>query len=77
MLQYDGSIRIITKITTRDATESLSSLEWQICPLYLSATLMIADALAEMGFSLNAVKKSLTEYTPASFPFYRKWKTLS
>lgn len=30
MAQYDGSIRIVTKITTKDAEESLASLEWQI-----------------------------------------------
>lgn len=30
MPQYDGSIRIVTKITTKDAEESLASLEWQI-----------------------------------------------
>ncbi len=30
MAQYDGSIRIATKITTKDAKESLASLEWQI-----------------------------------------------
>ena len=30
MAQYDGAIRIVTKITTKDAEESLSSLEWQI-----------------------------------------------
>lgn len=30
MAQYDGAIRIVTKITTRDAEESLSSLEWKI-----------------------------------------------
>lgn len=29
-MQYDGVIRIITKITTKDAEESLASLEWQI-----------------------------------------------
>lgn len=30
MAEYDGAIRIVTKITTKDATESLSSLEYQI-----------------------------------------------
>ncbi len=30
MAQYDGAIRIATKITTKDAEESLASLEWQI-----------------------------------------------
>lgn len=30
MAQYDGAIRIATKITTKDAKESLASLEWQI-----------------------------------------------
>lgn len=30
MAQYDGAIRIATKIITKDATESLASLEWQI-----------------------------------------------
>lgn len=30
MPQYDGAIRIATKITTKDAEESLASLEWQI-----------------------------------------------
>lgn len=30
MAQADGAIRIVTKITTKDAEESLSSLEWQI-----------------------------------------------
>lgn len=30
MPQIDGAIRIVTKITTRDAEESLASLEWQI-----------------------------------------------
>lgn len=30
MAEYDGSIRIVTKITTKDAEESLASLEWQI-----------------------------------------------
>lgn len=30
MAQYDGAIRIVTKITTKDAEESLSSLEWTI-----------------------------------------------
>lgn len=30
MAQYDGTIRIVTKITTKDAEGSLASLEWQI-----------------------------------------------
>ena len=30
MAEYDGSIRIVTKITTKDAEESLASLEWKI-----------------------------------------------
>lgn len=30
MAQYDGAIRIVTKITTRDAEDSLAGLEWQI-----------------------------------------------
>lgn len=30
MAQYDGAIRIATKITTKDATESLAGLEWKI-----------------------------------------------
>lgn len=30
MAQYDGAIRIATKITTKDAKESLASLEWTI-----------------------------------------------
>ena len=30
MAQYDGAIKIATKITTKDAEESLASLEWQI-----------------------------------------------
>lgn len=30
MAQYDGVIKIVTKIATKDATESLASLEWQI-----------------------------------------------
>lgn len=30
MGKYDGAIRIATKITTKDAEESLASLEWQI-----------------------------------------------
>lgn len=30
MSQYDGAIRIATKITTKDAKESLASLEWTI-----------------------------------------------
>ncbi len=30
MAQYDGAIRIVTKITTKDAEESLASLEWKI-----------------------------------------------
>lgn len=30
MAQYDGTIRIATRITTKDAEESLASLEWQI-----------------------------------------------
>lgn len=30
MAQYDGAIRIVTKITTKDAEESLASLEWTI-----------------------------------------------
>lgn len=30
MAQYDGAIRIVTKITTKDAEDSLASLEWKI-----------------------------------------------
>lgn len=30
MAQYDGAIRIVTKITTKDAKESLHSLEYTI-----------------------------------------------
>lgn len=57
MAQYDGAIRIVTKITTKDAEESLDSLEYQIKK---SAKYM--DSLRQKMDSLRGQKIATREY---------------
>ena len=58
MAQYDGSIRIVTKITTKDAEESLSSLEWQIkkSAKYIDELRSKMDALKDQKIPTNDYK---------------------
>lgn len=57
MAEYDGSIRIVTKITTRDAEESLSSLEWTI-----KNSAKEIDRLRKKMYDLKGVEVPTKEY---------------
>lgn len=73
MAQYDGAIRIATKITTKDAGESLASLEWTIkkSAKYMDELRSKMDALkdqkiptkdyADLQEDLTAAKKELSD----------------
>lgn len=72
MAEYDGVIRIATKITTKDATESLASLEWQIKK---SAKYM--DELRSKMDALKGQKIPTQEYKALQEDLKKAEKTLS
>ena len=57
MAQYDGSLRIVTKIITKDAEESLSSLEYTI-----KKSAKYIDSLRQKMDALRDVKTPTKEY---------------
>lgn len=66
-MQYDGTIRIATKITTKDATESLASLEWQIkkSAKYMDELRSKMDALKDQKIPTKEYKKLQEELSEA------------
>ena len=72
MAQYDGAIRIVTKITTKDATESLSSLEYQI-----KKSAKYIDELRSKMDALKDVKIPTQEYKDLQDELSKAEKALS
>ena len=72
MAQYDGAIRIVTKITTKDATESLSSLEYQI-----KKSAKYIDELRSKMDTLKDVKIPTQEYKDLQDELSKAEKALS
>lgn len=67
MAEYDGAIRIVTKITTKDATESLSSLEYQIkkSAKYIDELRKKMDALKDQKIPTKEYKDLQDELSKA------------